>query len=164
VDLGFGCAFLDVENPGDLLMLESFDIVEEKGYAAALRQLRDGSLQIDSCDGPVDWLGPSGMRHVERLGTFVHAMPTAAQVIETMVHGQTVKPRTERRSPFEGRQFAVHEEKNLLQKVFRISRIPAHPVREIVEPDRMTAVQLLKGLGVSAQACLDQIGVSRTHI
>jgi hypothetical protein len=145
-------------------MLEPFDIVKEKGYAATFRQLRDGPFQVDSCDGPVDGLGSSGMRHVERLGTLVHATPTAAQVIETMVHGQTVEPRTERRGPFESRQFAVHEEKNLLQEVFRISRIPAHPVRKIVEPDRMTAVQLLKSLGVSGQACLDQIGVSRIHI
>jgi hypothetical protein len=164
VNLRLGGAFLDVENFRDLLMLESFDIVEKKCQSAALGQLCDSSFQIDPRHGAVEVFVLRSVHDIERLRTLVHTMPATPQVIETMIHGKTIEPRAERRGSLERRQFAVDEKKDLLQQVLRISRIPAHAVCEIVEPDRMAAVQLFEGLRVSRQACLDQIGVSRIHI
>jgi hypothetical protein len=95
-------------------MFEPFDIMKEKRNPAPLGQLGDRPFQIDSRQGPIGGLAPSGMRNVERFGALVHSVSTAAQVIETVVHSQTVQPRAERRAPLEGRQFAVHEQKDLL--------------------------------------------------
>jgi hypothetical protein len=51
VHLRFGGAVRDPEDRGDLVVLEAFDVVEQEGRAAPLRELSNCPLQIDPVAG-----------------------------------------------------------------------------------------------------------------
>ena len=83
----------------------------------------------------------------------------APQVVETLVHGQPIKPGTQARFPPEAAQFPVRVYENVLEQVFGVLGRSGHAGQQAEEAPRMGAVQKLEGRRVAVAAPVRQLEV-----
>jgi hypothetical protein len=101
VQLGFGIAARTSQNPGNLVALVSFDIVENEHFFVSGRQLFDGAVEIQAIKRPAEPKVRSAVFH-EWSGVFLAGfeigvdrdlqMPLLAKPYEHNVGGEPVQP------------------------------------------------------------------------
>jgi four helix bundle protein len=167
VNLGFRSSFADAEYAGDFLMLESFDIVEEKRRARAFGQPPDSSFEVEPIDAAV--AGTFGYGHslfIQHGCRAARARLPAFQMVETPVHRQAIEPRSDRGVPPKIRKLSIGQQKDLLKKVFRIRPRSAHSPGQVEKPRRMLPIELLESWYVSSghSETLDEVGLGRVAL
>ena len=144
-------------------MLEPIDVVQQERGPAARRQLPKCALEIDSIDRairqPMSGCVRECRRVVQPVGDLPGASRAAAHVVEDLIHPQTIQPRAERRIAAKAIELPVRRQKNLLQQVLGIRRVPQHPARQALEASRMGLVELFECAQFPPAAPFDELQV-----
>ena len=136
------------QEPGDLFVLVTFDVVQDEDGAGAAGQRRDGALQGQTGLGH----GAPRFREVAReIGrSLVALLPPAvgAQPAQDDAHGETVEPGAESARAAEGGEGAPGLDESVLGQLLGLAGIARHAQGESVDPPVVEVIQLLERAGV----------------
>ena len=166
VELRFTVSSGAFEHGGNLIMLETFDIVQDEDHAVAGREGGDGSLEGDAVDGAGE-LGVAGAEvalgsvlfgGVDGLFEGDELEALLAEVHEDEVDGEAMEPGGEGRLTAEAADLAEEMEEGLLGHVFGLGDVAEHAEAEGVDAAFVEGVELGEGFGIAGLGLLDGLG------
>ena len=166
VELRFAVSSGAFEHGGNLIMLETFDVVQDEDHAVPGREGGYGSLEGDAVDGAGE-LGVAGaevslgsvvFRGVDGLFEGDELEALFAQVHEDKVDGEAVEPGGEGGLSAEAADLAEEMEEGLLGHVFGFGDVAEHAEAEGVNAALVEGVELGEGFGVAGLGLLDGLG------
>src|SRR6266550_7366123 len=148
---------------GDLLVLEIFDVLEEKRLAVIGRETCDRPID---CVGPIQAIGLLGMRFVQGLRV-AHERPAAARGARSRraaaIHQDSVQPGAEACRIVATRQGTVGTHEAVLQRFLRVFTIADHVDGVASQAIAITGNQRAVGRGVAGPDPAHQLCVAWFH-
>lgn len=149
------------------MMLEAVHVVQQKCGTAPLRQTADRALEIEPADrGRYRWRWCHRFGNavvLKRVGGTAGLGVTPPQVVETVIHRNSIQPGAKARFAAEAPKLPVHVQEDVLQEVLRFLSRPRHPEYQAVEPAGVLPVQVLEGLRVALPTPVGQLEVGGSH-
>jgi hypothetical protein len=166
VELGFTVTGRTFEHGGNLIMLETFDVVKDEDHAVAGGKQGDGALERDAVDrtrehgvagaevalGRVFFGGVDGLFERDELEALF------AEVHEDEVDGEAVEPGGESGLAAEAAEFAEEVEEGFLGHIFGFGDVAEHAEAEGVDAAFMQGVELGESIGVAVFGAFDGLG------
>src|SRR5579859_6929052 len=148
VQLRFGIPDRTTHNSRNLVVLVTLNVVQNKDGAIPWRKLLDGTLEIDTIDGPTEpqirsshiLARPAAV--LIGLGGFLQGGDRKSLFPEAHEHdvdGHAMQPGGKGRLAAKGGNLAEQLQKSLLHQVFRVGRIADHAQAEGIDPAAASA-------------------------
>ena len=163
MELGLAVAGGAFEHGGDLVVLETFDVVEDKDHAVAGRERGYGAFEGDAVDraGELDvaaaevTLGGVFFRGVDGLFEGDEVEAFFAEMHQHQIYRKSMEPGGEGGFAAEAADLAEEMEEGLLGHVFGFGDVAEHAEAEGVDAAFVEGVELGKRFGVSVLCALD---------